>query len=243
MRSRPGCSASPSRKKSSSALRRYDFPLVVPALPGAAADRAADPAVVRRQRRGVDHLHAVLPGAAARGIRLRAPPDQILAPQVRAADPQRAARGRPGDAADRAARRVEAARQRGAGEPDPAAARGERRVALLPARGEQPAAAGVVLARAAAREPLPPVRGLEPRLAGGAARLPLPARAQPGRRRAGEPVVVAVRRLRGPMRGGCLADAGGGGRTPGRPRKYLPARTLTYCGSRSRRRARCCCSR
>src|SRR6202008_2122324 len=62
-------------KKSSNALRGNDLPVVVPALPGAAADRAADPAVVRRQRRGVDDLPAVLPGAAARGRRLREPAD------------------------------------------------------------------------------------------------------------------------------------------------------------------------
>ena len=66
---------------------------------------------------------------------------------------------------------------RGAGELDPARARRERRPALFPAGREQPAAAGLVRARAAEPESLPPVRGVEPRLAGRAARLSVPARA------------------------------------------------------------------
>ena len=64
-----------SEKYPVSVLRRHHLPVVVPAVPGAAADRAPDPALVRRQRGGVDHLHAVLPGAAAGRLCLRALPD------------------------------------------------------------------------------------------------------------------------------------------------------------------------
>ena len=61
------------------------FAVVVPAVPGAAADRAPDPALVRRQRGGVDHLHAVLPDAAARrATPTRTPPTRSSAPRTQA---------------------------------------------------------------------------------------------------------------------------------------------------------------
>src|SRR5207245_5252674 len=41
--------------------------LCLPALCGAAAHREVHPALVRGHTVGVDHVHAVLPGAAARG--------------------------------------------------------------------------------------------------------------------------------------------------------------------------------
>ena len=132
-----------------SVLRRHHLPVVVPAVPGAAADRAPDPAVVRRQRGGVDHLHAVLPGAAARRLCLCALPHPAVQQARRGRDPHRAARRRGGDAADRAERCLEAARHRGTGHPHPAAARRQRRPAVLPAGVDQPAAAGLVRARAA----------------------------------------------------------------------------------------------
>src|SRR5207248_10487457 len=53
------------------ALRRDDFSVVVPAVPGAADHRQADPAVVRRLGRRVDHVPGLLPERAARRLRLR----------------------------------------------------------------------------------------------------------------------------------------------------------------------------
>ena len=53
----------------------------------------------------------------------------------------------------------------------PAGAHGDRGAALPAARLDQPAAAGLVRARAARRRSVPPVRGVEPRLAAGAGRL------------------------------------------------------------------------
>src|SRR6266516_1591812 len=52
-----------------SALSSHHLPLGLPALCGAAAHREVHPALVRGHTVGMDHLHAVLPGAAARGIR------------------------------------------------------------------------------------------------------------------------------------------------------------------------------
>ena len=81
-----------SEKYPVSVLRRHHLPVVVPAVPGAAADRAPDPALVRRQRRRVDDLHAVLPGAAAGRLCLRAFPDAAVEQAGRGRDPHRAAR-------------------------------------------------------------------------------------------------------------------------------------------------------
>src|SRR4051812_46821524 len=57
-------------RRTSSDLPSHHISLLVPAISGAAADRAAHPALVRRQRGGLDDVHAFLPGAAARGLRL-----------------------------------------------------------------------------------------------------------------------------------------------------------------------------
>ena len=140
-----------SRGKRSDAVRRDDLPVLVPAVPGAAADRAADPAVVRRQRRGVDHLHAVLPGAAARRLRLRAlPRRQAARRRLQPLVHTRAARRRGGDCCrSRPAEAWKPAGGERADQPHPAAARRVGRAAVPPARLDQPAAAGLVRARAA----------------------------------------------------------------------------------------------
>ena len=116
--SRRGCWASRSRKKSAKChgepvndLRRHDLPVVVPAVPGAAAHRAPDPAVVRRQRGGVDDLHAVLPGAAARRLRLRALADAAAARRQARAARRRCSRLRSRLLPIIAAERLEAARR------------------------------------------------------------------------------------------------------------------------------------
>ena len=62
---RPGDSAA------HASLRRHRIHQRVPAVPGAADHRQADPALVRRQRLGLDRLHGVLPAGAARRLRLR----------------------------------------------------------------------------------------------------------------------------------------------------------------------------
>src|SRR5205807_8936766 len=51
---------------------RFDRTFVAAAVPGSANHRQADPSVVRRGRRRVDHVHGLLPDAAAGRIRLRA---------------------------------------------------------------------------------------------------------------------------------------------------------------------------
>src|SRR5688500_3472389 len=52
------------------AVRGDDLPFVLPAVPGAADHRQADPAVVRRLGRGLDDVPGVLPERAARGLRV-----------------------------------------------------------------------------------------------------------------------------------------------------------------------------
>ena len=191
-------------------LRRDHLPVLVPAVPGAAADRAPDPALVRRQRGGVDHLHAVLPGAAARRLRLRALPECGCAEPARAGDPQRAAASpRVAHAADRAERGVEAARatrSRSAA----SCCCSARRVGLpyFLLASTSPLLQAWFVARAARRESLPPVRGVEPRLAGRAGRLSVRASSRSSAAREQvSALVVAVRRLRAALRGGGVAHA------------------------------------
>ena len=53
---------------------RHRLPQCLPAVPGAADHRQADPAALWRQRGGVGHLPGLLSGRAAAGLCLRAPP-------------------------------------------------------------------------------------------------------------------------------------------------------------------------
>src|SRR6185503_9083887 len=106
-------------------------------------------------------------------------------------------------------RRLEADRRGRAGVADSSAAGHERGPAVLPARGDEPAAPGVVRPRAPGREPVSTVRDLELRLADRAPRLPVPRRAVPGRGGAGARVVVAFCFLCSAMRRRGVADAEG----------------------------------
>src|SRR5207247_9480505 len=122
---------------------------------GAAAHRAADPAVVRRQRGGVDDLHAVLPGAAARRLRLCARAQREAARTGPGDSAYAAAGGGRGLPADRASRELEAGGGRLARQPHPAAARRAGGPALLPARVDEPASPGLVRSRDASPQSLP----------------------------------------------------------------------------------------
>ena len=83
-------------------------------------------------------------------------------------------------------RGLEAGRRRRADQPHPPPARRLGRPALLPGGRHQPAAPGLVRARAARRESVPALRDLEPRFADRARGLPLRGRAVRRRGRAGE---------------------------------------------------------
>ena len=236
-------SASRIAREESNDLRRDDLPVVVPAVSGAAADRAADPALVRRQRGGVDHLHAVLPGSAARRLRLRAPPRAEAATRPAPADhPYGAARRGGGDAADLCRRRRgsrAATRSRSAASCSSWAPRSGCRTCSLASTspllqawfararpGENPYRLFAIsnLASLVALVGYPFV--VEPFLA---------AREQVSA------LVVALRRICGPLRRGGLAH-------PARPRSGSKLRqsrrrspgSRSGCGSRFRPPARCC---
>ena len=92
-------------------VRRHHLHQCLPAVPGPAADRQADPAVVRRLGGGVVDLHGVLPGRAAGRLRLCGL-DHAAAARARAgAAARRAAAREPGLPADRDQRALEAGRQ------------------------------------------------------------------------------------------------------------------------------------
>src|ERR1019366_10424032 len=63
--------------KINDSLRRYHFSERIPAVPGAAAYRQDDSAVVRRLGCGVERQHALLPTAVVGWIRLRARLDPL----------------------------------------------------------------------------------------------------------------------------------------------------------------------
>ena len=158
-------------------LRRHHLRQRLPAVPGAAGHREADPAVVRRLGGGLDHVPRLLSDGAARGLcvrRLRrAPARRARAGEVAHAAARRVRRA----ASDRSRRLLEADRRRESVVADPGPARGDHRAAVLPAVDDEPAGPGLVRARAARREPVPAVRAVESRVDAGARRLPVPVRA------------------------------------------------------------------
>ena len=120
-------------------VRRADLPGRVPAVPGSADDRPVYPPVVRRDARGVDHVHGVLPGAAAGRVRLCAPEHLPPAP-ADAGDPaRRAAAGVPGLPADHPQRAAQADGRRVGAAADRPAAGGDDRLPVPAAVGDQPA--------------------------------------------------------------------------------------------------------
>jgi len=212
----PPPSPSAPRAAFRAAVRADNLPVGVPAVPGPADHREADPAVVRRLLGRVDHRARVLPVDAARGLRLRGLDNQ-------------ARRAAPDDAAHRAARRVaavaadprlaglEAAWRRRAHAAHPAAADGDDRPALLPAFDDDAAAAVLVLEALPQRRAIPTVRAVELRIAARAARLPRPARTVVRPRRSRLGLVGAVRRLRRSVRGDRLGVAARRAATEGDP--------------------------
>src|SRR5581483_1506986 len=112
-------------------VRHHRLSLGVPALPSPAAGREDHPAVVRRIGRGVDRVHAVLPGAAAPRLLLRARRDAL-------AD-LAAAEDRPLAAACRGDRpSLSGPLDDGAARAGVVRARAARRLALPPVRAVEP---------------------------------------------------------------------------------------------------------
>ncbi len=169
--------------------RRHRLPQRLPAVPGAADHRQADPAALRRQRRGLGHLPGVLPGGAAAGLCLRPPPGAPRRQPRAEVRAHRAAAGQPGAAADRAGDAVAgpAGGQPGAADPGPAAA--DHRAAVHAAGHDQPAAAGLARRVRCRRQPVPAVCGVERGLAGRAAGLSVADRAMAAHRHAGHGLV------------------------------------------------------
>src|SRR6267142_1947110 len=103
--------------------------------------------------------------------------------------------------------KLAALRRAGADHAHPIAPRRDGGPAVFPARLDQPADPGMVRARPSGREPVPALRAVElcfpHRLAG----LPVLGRAGVPGARAGEHLVVALRRLCAAMRGSRLAHA------------------------------------
>src|SRR5258708_7458165 len=145
------------------ALPRHDFPERLPALPGPADDGPPRIALVRRRPGGVDHLHAVLPDGAARGIRLcalaritlawLAPARLAARDEARGVDSYRAARGVAHAGAHRAKREiletgaVDTNGERQSFRPHSPAARRDGGCTVFPAVGDRAAAAALVSLR------------------------------------------------------------------------------------------------
>ena len=162
-------------------------------LPARADGREVHAAVARVHAGGVDDDGAVLPGRAARRIRVRAPHEPPAAAPAGAA-PARPARARRARPADRGAGRS-APRGR---EPDPLAARSARdhRRAAVRRAGRQRADAPALARRhEPSRRPRPllPVRREQRRQPARAARLPAAGGARAHARRAGRAVGDRVR--------------------------------------------------
>ncbi len=140
-----------------------------------------DPAAARRHARGVEHVHGVLPGRAARRLRLRAREHRAAAALAPGAPASGRARAAPGGAAP-GREPAPAAGRRG----QPGARRAHAPVGLggpaLPGGERDRAAAAEVVhpdrAPGRARSVLP-LRGEQPRQHAGAAGLPDPGRAAP----------------------------------------------------------------
>src|SRR5262249_43759158 len=192
------------------------FPQRVPAVPRPADRCQADPAVVRRIGSGLDHVRVLLPGPAARWVRLRPRARAVSRAPAAAPGAHRAAWRKPRGAADRRRRGLEAIRRRGPELADPGTARSDRRAALLPAIDDEPARAGLVCATVPLA--VPPLRALEPRVACGAPLLS--GRGGTARRdaRAGTVLVVGLRALRSALRRGCALHDAIRGRSAGCPR-------------------------
>ncbi len=232
--------------KSHDPLRRHDFPERLPALSGAAPYRQDDPSVVRRERRGVDDLHALFPGAASRRLclfaRLRPVADTGAAPPS-----HRAPRARRGDSASRREHRLEARRRRRPDVADTGAPRDERRAALFRALHHGSPGAGLVRALARRRRALSPVCALQSGLDARAALVSARRRAAAHAGSSGCGLVDGVPRVRACVRGARLAEqgrrgAGPRGRRGGQARNW-PAGALG--GSRLLRivvAARLCCA-
>ena len=150
---------------SHAALRFHDPAVGVPAVPGAANHRQADPALVRRHLRSLDHVPRVLPGRAPGWLHLRpcGHAATFASPAIAAA--HRAVAREPAVPADRAQRGAEACgrcRRRSAHH---RAAGGNDRTAVLPAVDNRPAAAEVGRAEFPREVGLPPLCAVELRLA------------------------------------------------------------------------------
>ena len=158
------------------ALRFHHLRQRVSAVSGPAGDGQADPAVVRRVRRGVDHLPRVLPDHASARLRLRRPDRAPPVARLPSRRPYRAAGGQLPGVADRTRRPMEAARHRESVHADPRAAGGNHRTALSVAVDDEPAGAGVVRPQLSGSQSVPPVRAVEPRVDAGVDRLPLRSR-------------------------------------------------------------------
>ena len=145
-------------------LCRDDLPGSAPALPRPADAGQGDPALVRRYSGGLDNLHAVLPAASVRGLRLfalfgRTAPGPDAGPRARPPP-------RPQPAfSPRSSRRPLASRWDGKPRPpDHRPARGDDRIALSRPIDHEPPPSILVPAGAPRPLPIPSLRAVELRL-------------------------------------------------------------------------------
>ena len=229
-------------------LCRNDLLQRVPAVPGATADRQADPALVRRLVRGLDDLPGVLPErppGRLRLYRLDHPPAGAEETGVAAYRP---AGRQPGRAADHRRRLLEAVGRRRPGAAHPRTAAGHDRPALPPAVDHRAAGTGLVRAHLPRCRALPAVRAVEPGLDARPAVLPCRDRAMGEHGRAVMGLVGRLLRVRPAVRGGRglwpedqhrCGRSGAGARDVRRRRCVGPATDL----GRAADVVRCCCSR
>ncbi len=189
-------------------IRRHHAAGGLSPVPGTAGARQVHPALVRRQRRDLAGVHAVLPGGAAGGLCVCLRADAALSDPAAGAVAGRHPGREPGSAADRALRRLEADRRQRSDVAHPRHAHGVRRPALHCARHDHTAAVALARAYRADARSGALLRGLQHRLLPGAAFLPVPVRAPARERRSDALVVVGLRVLRRDVRGLRLAHAG-----------------------------------
>ena len=233
-------------------LRHHDFPERLPVVRGSVAAGQAHPAVVRRQRLGLDHEHAVLPDAAARRLWLcpRGRGPAWVAGAATAASraggcvaavagPAVGVVGQP--VAGRC--QLEARRQPFTGQAHSAVADGQHRSAVPGAVGHQPAGAGLVQPPPSRRIAVPAVCAVQRRFAGRVAGLSVCDRAAGGAETAGDQLgdrlrVVCDRHLAVRARGSAgrrAKEEQGRSRSPrtgaGSPATWHSTTNFWLCGS------------
>src|SRR4051812_24007176 len=126
-------------------LCRDDFSELVSPLPGPAVDGSEHPAVVRRIRRCLDDLHALLPGVSPGGVSLRAPFGALLDSEAAGDRPYPASGGSVVLPSDRPGAVIETYRRRAPDPGDPGCPDSHGRFSILSSVRNIAAPAGLVL--------------------------------------------------------------------------------------------------